>query len=1389
MKCNIALFCFLLVGLQVEAASSDKITPLLSPTDITSETGEILFRYDANSLKILTIGTVVQLPEIGGQITSATVYKKTVYPNGDISLFMRDSDSNAEGAVITVGKAALHGTLFGSQTTLHIKGQDEVAYLSESQTYNYNDDVITVDSVQDEKFATYASVQADDPIFTQRDYVNDDYRTQNTIDVLALYDNGVQDEYTEVATAIQHFFAEANYSLERSKVFLKLNPVFIQHMDIDGTANCVSEDLIRRLTSEQPYRGQIVESRMENGADLAHFFLSCASSSTVGLASPSPNNPDYFTTISITDAKTLLHEIGHMLGLAHGRGGALTDNIYGRGYGYGVDYKFATLMNSDPGNVRANGIFQFSNPRLNCMGEPCGVFYFDDASNAVDATYVLNHTKSVVADYASPPPVQDDISVALSNVSDPTLRECIADRPEQYVHELRDLLCSGTFNSLAGLSQFTHLESLDLSQDISSSVADVSEIAGLTRLTRLRLTRIPIADSVIFAPLTRLRGLSVNDNSLSSIVGLSNAENLEAIGISNNLLSDLSPLAALASKNELEELYLSDNIIKNIRTVIELVESLTRLERLILTGNAVYCWQHQLLKNALTEKPRVNYVNTTECDATNDSGDEDNDGVTNLAEVQNGTNPFYNESYSGDIEVPEQALYFSENQPAIINVVRKNGTYGSPTVTLSVLQTSTAQQDSDFILNQTEFAFAEGSETLQIPINLVADDEVETTEQIDLNLSFMVDNQMVTEFYSLFVEDNHPQYNAEASFLPFPTIKIVNENDGVVELPVQKLGNLSSPLTVQIAPWDAVMLTDNGPSSDYPTEEGVDYIIQQPSLTFAADNVDEIKSFKVEILDDDLVENIKYIAFNVSENEQRNQIMFVKIEDNDYPATGSFTWQKRQYNSVEGQGSSDGPIIITRLGSSDGEANLTISATSDDPLIDLGDLEFETQIRFAAGQTTYPLNFYYRDNNYYQPPNLIQLIISPDDDESVIPQQEAAWVRIDDNDAVPSGGYLQFTQNSLQAGEEDSSVILNVSRETTSDQPLAEASVNVEVSGSASNGTDYNYPPQVLNFSAGESSKSIEIILIDDQEIEDSETIELQLSNPQNAILFVPSKTRSSIEIIDNDEVTETFYEFSQAFYDINESVSTLDVEINRSGDISNPSYIQVNVSAINANVGEDFNFQNTQLMFEANETSKSVTVDIIDDLNHEEYEEFNLSLQLVEGGELLEPSSTIISITDNDPMSAIGWDATSATVPETSGTYTLNVVRMNQTRDEVTFSAIVDSSSTAAIDNDYTLGATEFTLSSEHSAIPIEMTIVDDSVTEDTETIVLLLTSSDAEVPTAMVTVSITDNDTTSTPPPSGGGSSSNSGGGGSLPLSTIALLFLLNFYRWRRRLLIARN
>jgi WD40 repeat protein len=350
---------------------------------------------------------------------------------------------------------------------------------------------------------------------------------------------------------------------------------------------------------------------------------------------------------------------------------------------------------------------------------------------------------------------------------------------------------------------------------------------------------------------------------------------------------------------------------------------------------------------------------------------------------------------------------------------------------------------------------------------------------------------------------------------------------------------------------------------------------------------------------------------------------------------------------------------------------------------------------------------------------------------------------------IPIGGQtglLQFSNSTYSATESDGTLNLNVSRVEGSEK---EISVQYMVSGTATLNTDYTGGTGTLTWGDGDDSdKKITLNLIDDQEVEEIETLNLILFNPiGGATLGNPAQ--ATLTITDNDEAgvasTLQFKTTTQTIEEGKNITLTVTRLYSNQGDVS----VQYMATGDSTTTSSDYTGGSGTLSWANGDSSdKSLTIKVTDDEEVEESETIHLTLMSPTGGATLgNPSQTTITITDNDEAKVSGtlqFNTATHTVKE-GEEVTLTVTRSQGNQGEVSVQYMTTGDSTAT-SNDYTGGSGTLTWAASDSGNKsLTLKIIDDNEAENAETIQLILMAPTGGAvlgnPT-QTTVTITDND-----------------------------------------------
>jgi hypothetical protein len=246
-------------------------------------------------------------------------------------------------------------------------------------------------------------------------------------------------------------------------------------------------------------------------------------------------------------------------------------------------------------------------------------------------------------------------------------------------------------------------------------------------------------------------------------------------------------------------------------------------------------------------------------------------------------------------------------------------------------------------------------------------------------------------------------------------------------------------------------------------------------------------------------------------------------------------------------------------------------------------------------------------------------------------------VTITDDETAPKSmpGILQFSAGTYSASEGDTTLNLSVERIGGSD---GEVAVQYIISGTAIAGSDYTGEASTLTWPDGNSStKLLNIALIDDNQVEISESLNLTLFNPTGgATLGTPAE--ATLTITDNDEASVAgTLQFSTASYTVNEGDNSL-ISVTRTGGSDGTVSVQYFATGDStAMANSDYTIVSDTLTW-ANDDSnaKSLTIKVVDDEDVENTESIQLTLVSPTGNATLgSPVQATVNITDNDETTA----------------------------------------------------------------------------------------------------------------------------------------------------------
>ena len=312
-----------------------------------------------------------------------------------------------------------------------------------------------------------------------------------------------------------------------------------------------------------------------------------------------------------------------------------------------------------------------------------------------------------------------------------------------------------------------------------------------------------------------------------------------------------------------------------------------------------------------------------------------------------------------------------------------------------------------------------------------------------------------------------------------------------------------------------------------------------------------------------------------------------------------------------------------------------------------------------------------------------------------------------DDDPKPTAS---FTSASQSAGEGSGTHDVEVRLDPA---PVTDITLAYTVTGTATSGSDYTALSGTVAVSKGAATATIPVTLIDDSAQEGSETVVLKLAAGEG--YEVSSSGTHTLTIVDDDTPTASFALASQS---VDEGSGTHDVEVRLDPAPSTDITLAYTVTGT-ATSGTDYTALSGTLSVPKGATTATVPVAVIDDSVHESSETLVLTLTAGEGYAVGNPDTHTLTIVDDEPT--VAFASASQRAGEGSGTHDVEVRLDKAPPSDTTFAYTVTGTATAG--SDFTI-ANSGTLSvpAHATTATIPVTLIDDSVPESNETVVLTL-------------------------------------------------------------------
>jgi hypothetical protein len=311
-------------------------------------------------------------------------------------------------------------------------------------------------------------------------------------------------------------------------------------------------------------------------------------------------------------------------------------------------------------------------------------------------------------------------------------------------------------------------------------------------------------------------------------------------------------------------------------------------------------------------------------------------------------------------------------------------------------------------------------------------------------------------------------------------------------------------------------------------------------------------------------------------------------------------------------------ITINRTGSTSGTASVHFATANGTAIAGSDYAAVSTTVSFADGESSKTVSIPITDDLLTEGNETVSLSLSsPSGAELGWPS--TATLTIVDNERA-----FAFSASGYSVSEGGGSATITIARSGST--AVADSVHFATANGTASAGSDYAAVSQDVSFAAGESSKTVSIPITDDNSLESSETVSLNLSSP-SAGTTLGSPSTASLTIVDNDAALA----FSSAGYSVNESGGSAMITVKRTGFAASAVSVHFATANGTAKAGLDYTAVSRTISFAAGESSKTVSIPITNDVLLEGNETVTLTLSGPSAGAALgSPSTATLAIINN---------------------------------------------------------------------------------------------------------------------------------------------------------------
>ncbi|MHC4621191.1 MAG: Calx-beta domain-containing protein, partial [Planctomycetota bacterium] len=196
----------------------------------------------------------------------------------------------------------------------------------------------------------------------------------------------------------------------------------------------------------------------------------------------------------------------------------------------------------------------------------------------------------------------------------------------------------------------------------------------------------------------------------------------------------------------------------------------------------------------------------------------------------------------------------------------------------------------------------------------------------------------------------------------------------------------------------------------------------------------------------------------------------------------------------------------------------------------------------------------------------------------------------------PAQPTIEFAQSASAGSEQQSRVLVDVVLEHPEQDQKYSVDYSVSSEAARSRSVDYRLGEGTVNFLPGETKKSITMVVNDDRTRASDEVVEFKLANPRGRNVQLGSKTRHSHTIVGEYPLVQ----FEKSSVLTGEGSGDVRLNVMLSHPCGESVTVDYRVRGRTAKAGADYKASAGSIVFSPGETSKQITVTVLDDTESE---------------------------------------------------------------------------------------------------------------------------------------------------------------------------------------------